>query len=160
MFKKSKLWQVTIVFCSLSFGLGYILKSLEYKHEQNGIKSLKTENNIKSEQIDKTAQKISTKIEVKTYYKTGQLKSTQQKTIVTQKIGKISTAIKIDEKSNQKFDTKAKFRFGVLYPAFSKNFDVQNLTPTVSYNVLANFWLTAQSTVMFKDVKIGIEIEL
>lgn len=148
------------IFSTICFALGLIFGRHLTKDVQNTQNVVKTEIKAKSEQIVKTATKTDTKIVYRTFYKTGQIKSQADK--VTQVVKVDDTAKKVisDFKEDQKVITISKnWQIGIFYEPTTATFDITKITPQLSYRVISNFWISAQSDVMLTQPKIGIQYQ-
>lgn len=147
-------------FSIISFGLGLIIGKHLTKDVKNTQSVAKTEIKAKSEQIEKTATKTDTKIVYRTFYKTGQLKSQADKVTEVVKVDDTSKNVISDFKQDQKVITISKnWQIGFFYEPTTSTFNITKITPQISYRVIGNFWVSAQSDVMFARPQLGLQFQ-
>ena len=145
---------LSVIFLTFSFALGFVLSMLIYKHEQKQTECVKSQINDNLSHIAKTDEKIGKKIVYKTYYRTGELKS-EEKSEETK-----TRFIDLQEKSktNKSYDVSKKWQAGVLYYPGTSGFDKKNIALQVSYNIVSDVWVSAQTTCDFKTM-LGLQLQ-
>jgi len=139
---------IASIFSTISFALGFIFSRLIYKHDQNQKECVKTEINTNLREKVKNDEKSSKKIVYKTFYKTGEIKSEKKEEIDTTKIHNFLGI----EKNYKMMDYKKNWQVGFLYKPGTYDFDKKNIALQVSYNIVSDVWVSAQTNAEFKTM--------